>query len=102
MPAANAGQAVRRASRRRPTSTAAAAPNNSIIGGAGTSVPLEVLPVEVLPELVDVDVEVDVEELVLDEVEELVLVETLPDVLVLDEVLVLFDAPFIHFPSVYE
>ncbi len=75
--------------RRRLNTPAAAAPNNSIIGGAGTSVP----PVEVLvlepPELVDDEVllEVEPDELVeldeetLPEVEELVELdeETLPD-----------------------
>jgi len=79
-----------RASRRRPTRVAAAAPNRSSIGGAGTSVggPPELLveevevdpPVEVeleVEELVDVDEEVlvEVEEDVLVELE----VETLPD-----------------------
>lgn len=77
---------------------AAAAPNSSSIGGAGTSVPLEVLVllVEVLvslPVLVEVDeLElVEVEELTLPEVELLVDEETLPevddDVLVEDETL---------------
>lgn len=66
-------QAAFLAWRRRLKTPAAAAPNSSIIGGAGTSVP----PVEVLvlepPELVDDEVLVEVEELVeLDE-------ETLPD-----------------------
>ena len=80
---------------------ATAAPNRSSIGGAGTSVPLDVLvvlvlPVLVLPVLVEVDelvepeLEVDelddVDELTLPEVELLVEVETLPEVD--DEVLV--------------
>ena len=82
-------QAVFLARRRRLNTPAAAAPNSSSIGGAGTSVP----PVEVLvlepPELVDDEVllKVEPEELVeldevtLPEVDELVELdeETLPD-----------------------
>ena len=53
------------AKRRRPATLAAAAPNSSSIGGAGTSVPLEV---EVLVEVL-VSVPLEVEVLVDDEVE---------------------------------
>lgn len=47
-------QAVLRASLRRPTSVAAAAPNRISIGGAGTSVPPELLEVEP-PEVEELD-----------------------------------------------
>lgn len=76
-------QAAFLAKRRRLNTPAAAAPNSSSIGGAGTSVP----PVEVLvlepPELVDDEVEelVELDDDTLPEVDELVELdeETLPD-----------------------
>lgn len=71
------------ASRLRPTMAAAAAPNSSSIGGAGTSCPPLVPPL-VPPDVeleVDELVELEVEELVLDDVDELVEVDdvTLPE-----------------------
>jgi hypothetical protein len=77
--------------RRRAKTPAAAAPNSSSIGGAGTSVPpFDVVVVE-LPELVEVDelLEVELDELTLPEVDELVDDEddTLPEVELEEETL---------------
>lgn len=94
---AEPSQAALRARRLRLSTAAAAAPNRSIIGGAGTSwPPFDVLVLVDPPVLVDVELEVDEDELVevddeveldevtLPEVEELVEVEvdelTLPEV----------------------
>ncbi|MGZ8307838.1 MAG: hypothetical protein ACXWU6_14770, partial [Allosphingosinicella sp.] len=82
-------QSPARAILRRATRAAAAAPNNRIIGGAGTSVPPLVL--ETLPEL-----EALVDELVLLEVD--ALVETLP----LDDVLVEVPPPKLDDEEVVE
>ena len=77
--------------RRRANMPAAAAPNSSSIGGAGTSVPpfdVLVVVVEPLPELLEVEelVELELDEVTLPEVDELVELdeETLPE-LELDE-----------------
>ena len=85
-------QALRLPSRRRATRVAAAAPNRRIIGGAGTSVPLEVDEVPPLELEVELDVELDVElaelelvlALVLDEVEVLVAPKLLDEISPLD------------------
>ena len=75
-------------SRRRATRVAAAAPNRRIIGGAGTSVPLEVEEVPPLEVELDVELEVELAELVLELVLALVLdeVEVLVAPKLLDEI----------------
>lgn len=71
------------ASLRRPITAAAAAPNKSSIGGAGTSLPL--LDEVVVEPPVEDEVELEVDELVDDEVEELVLEEVELEVLTLPD-----------------
>jgi hypothetical protein len=75
------------ASLRRPITAAAAAPNKSSIGGAGTSLPLldEVVVEPPVDEEVEDEVELEVDELVDEDVEELVLEEVELDVLTLPD-----------------